>query len=170
MIFRLGGFGLLCIVGLFLLRDAHPYYSFGLLFAYTGFSIWLLCTSRHRASDEVTSSQTSVRLGEWPTTRSNHRVVGLLLLALAAVPLFFVQSAQYRPTALSVSICLFGLFVLYVARTALRFGYFPDTPKGRGVSKSADPLQYWITVALFATIGTSLLYVGVTRALKVLFQ
>lgn len=56
---------------------------------------------------------------------------------------------------------LAGAMVVIFSSYGVRFGYFPTTAKGRGVSRDEDPAQFWATFASFALLGGTLLFFGV---------
>lgn len=86
----------------------------------------------------------------------------LLLLVIA------LGSAAYftHPGSISMKLgitafTITGLIVVLFSLYGVRFGYFPTTSKGGGVSRDEDPPQFWATFVSFALMGGTLLFFGV---------
>lgn len=151
MIFRLGGFGLVCVVALFLLRDAHPYSALAVFLAYT------TCCSYFRRQVPPNCAEQPT-FGKWVVGRSERRMLWLFLLLWFW--LFLVARETESDIVFSGGCTIFGGFLLWGAISAIRFGYFPDTHRGRGISRQGDALQFWALVGVYGAFGTLIMRAG----------
>jgi hypothetical protein len=176
MLFRLGGLFILCVFGASALRNVWP---FSVLTSGAGtvatLTIYvLLCflavrSYRRRIAQRV--GPRAISFPPWPIQGSSHGIVfaTLLLLVIALGLAAYLThpgpvSMRFGIAALSIT----GGMVLIFSFYGVRFGYFPSTPKGRGVSRDEDPPQFWVTFASFALLGATLLFFGVVYFLALM--
>lgn len=159
MIFRLGGLGILCVFAMLALQNDYPLYAGAVALAYPVLAIFLLRRNAARPLEDPGP------LGPWPvnTNRVFKRVVlAILAILIGTVALllsgFVAKSNFLLGFAALLFILFFGFGFLFIAAVGIRYGYFPDTHRGRGVSRYADPLQFWAWVAIVMGIGLFIIY------------
>jgi hypothetical protein len=149
MIFRLGGLFLLLVVPAVLLARYSPAFML-LLLLYPGLVIFVV--RRYRAAPPIHSG----RLPPWPLNRRRQKLTAVIAIC-SFVGLVLVGSVLHSDVIRGFAVMLFllglSLMSFYAAASCIRFGYFPDTPRGRGVSRNTDPIQFWVFTAVFLAFG-----------------
>lgn len=176
MLFRLGGLFILCVFGAYALHNLWPFSALspgaGLLFtlcAYVLLGYVAVRTYRRRASQYIGSAEDS--FPPWPLDNSNLRVVALALIALTAtlgLAAYFSYPSLTSNILASAAIATSGVVWVLAPLYAVRFGYFPSTFRGRGVSRRTDPLQFWSTFAMFVLFGALFFFFGIILMLRVI--
>jgi hypothetical protein len=155
MIFRLGGLGLICMFGGFWALQWSPVLMLGIFLAYpllAWLAIWHW--KNHRPSDPGP-------LSPWPeSTQQSRRIIFAGFAISATLVAYGITTKSPAVGGLGIwllGLCI-GILALLVTVGCVRYGYFPDTPKGRGVDRVADPVQFWFLVVFFGFIGCYTIY------------
>lgn len=176
MLFRLGGLFILCVFGASALRKVWPFSALTLgagtvatLTIYVLLGFLAVRSFRRRVAQRIGPREIS--FSPWPIHGASHgiafAILLLLVIALGLAAYFThpgVLSMRFGIGAFTITGGLILVFSFY----GVRFGYFPSTPKGRGVSRKEDPPQFWITFASFALLGATLLFFGIVYFLALM--
>lgn len=168
MLFRLGGLFILCVFGASALRNVWPFSALTpgagavtTIIVYVLLGFLAARSYRRRMAQRIGPREIS--FPPWPIQGSGHGIVfatlGLLVIILGLAAYF----THPGPVSMRFGIGAFtitGGLVLMFSFYGVRFGYFPSTPKGLGVSRKEDPPQFWVTFAGFALFGATLLFYG----------
>lgn len=160
MIFRLGGLGILCVFAFVTLLNGYPLIAWACAMVYPILAIYLIRkNTKHPIED-------SGPLEPWPPIRANrsfrHAAFGIIAILVIALALFLLGYFAKLPALFEIAawflVLFMGLGALFVAAMSMHHGYFPDTAKGRGVSRNADPLQFWTWVMILIGIGAYIIF------------
>lgn len=166
MLFRLGGLFILCIFGASALRHVWPFSSLaGTITTLTVYVLLCVLALRsHRRHVANRSGPYAISFPPWPIQGSSHGIVlSILLLLVVALGLgsYFTHPGPISTRLGIAAFTLTGAMVVIFSLYGVRFGYFPTSAKGRGVSRDEDPPQFWATFASFALLGGTMLFFGV---------
>lgn len=169
MIFRLGGLGLLCIFGLFLLRDAHPIYLLAVIIGYVVIATMLLV--RRRKAQVVSDDEARYPGDYFPTFPPNRfTYLGKIIMGVALISFALAMVFRAKPFAIVgwiVFLLCCGVLSFVSVALSVQFGYVPSriVYKGgyaKGVSRESAPLQFWLTVGLFSVVGGGFMFLGLS--------
>ena len=126
------------------LLNGYPLIAWACALAYPILAIYLI---RNNAKHPI---EDPGLLEPWPPVRANRKfkyvafgIIAVLIIALALFLLgYFAKLPALFGFATWFLVLFMGLGAIFVAAMSMHHGYFPDTAKGRGVSRAADPLQF----------------------------
>lgn len=167
MIFRLGGLGLLCIFGLFLLRDASPIYLLAVVIGYVVIATTLLVRKRANVVSDDEARYPGDHFPDFPLNRFTYLCKIIMWVALISFALAMVFRAKpFAVVGWIVCLICFGVLGFVSVALFVQFGYVPSRiVKGgyaKGISRESDPLQFWLTVGLTSVVGGGFMFLGLS--------
>jgi len=176
MIFRLGGLGLLCIFGLFLLRDAHPIYLLAVVIGYVVIATTLLVRRRANVVSDDEARYPGDYFPAFPPNRFTYLgkiIMWVAIISFALAMLF--RANQFAIVGFSVFLFCCGMLGFFSVALSVQFGYVPSriAYKGgysQGVSRESDPVQFWLTIGLFSVVGGGFMFLGLSGFASVFTQ